>query len=82
MQPLHCCDPLALVDCFTLVEDNIGLLEARFEGSQLPNVLRIVDTRTGTDISEITRKPSKIGKHGHENQKSTKRSQRIKSEAR
>ncbi|GJY78408.1 hypothetical protein Tco_0484209, partial [Tanacetum coccineum] len=25
------CDPLALVDCFTLVEDNIGLLEARFE---------------------------------------------------
>ncbi|GJR31433.1 putative ribonuclease H-like domain-containing protein [Tanacetum coccineum] len=25
------CDPLALVDCFTPVEDNIGLLEARFE---------------------------------------------------
>ncbi|GKG44486.1 hypothetical protein Tco_0485924, partial [Tanacetum coccineum] len=24
-------DPLALVDCFTPVEDNIGLLEARFE---------------------------------------------------
>ncbi|GJS05951.1 hypothetical protein Tco_0362747 [Tanacetum coccineum] len=35
-----------------------------------------------TDKSEITRKQSKIGKHGHENQKSTKRSQRIKAEAR
>ncbi|GJS40746.1 hypothetical protein Tco_0565789 [Tanacetum coccineum] len=37
--------------------------------------------RKSTDISEITRKPSKTGKHGHENQKSTKRSQRIKAEA-
>ncbi|GJR69140.1 reverse transcriptase domain-containing protein [Tanacetum coccineum] len=36
----------------------------------------------GTDISKIIRKPSKTGKHGHENQKSTKRSQRIKAEAR
>ncbi|GKD25415.1 hypothetical protein Tco_1231629 [Tanacetum coccineum] len=36
----------------------------------------------GTDISKITRKQSKTGKHGHENQKSTKRSQRIKAEAR
>ncbi|GKC99349.1 hypothetical protein Tco_1169624, partial [Tanacetum coccineum] len=35
-----------------------------------------------TDISEITRKQSKTGKLGHENQKSTKRSQRIKAEAR
>ncbi|GKA64161.1 hypothetical protein Tco_0763767 [Tanacetum coccineum] len=34
------------------------------------------------DISKITRKPSKTSKHGHENQKSTKRSQRIKAEAR
>ncbi|GJU84837.1 hypothetical protein Tco_1292383 [Tanacetum coccineum] len=25
------CDPLALVDGFTLVEDNIGLLETRFD---------------------------------------------------
>ncbi|GKF92968.1 hypothetical protein Tco_0279687, partial [Tanacetum coccineum] len=25
------CDPLALVDYFTPVEDNIGVLEARFE---------------------------------------------------
>ncbi|GJZ73950.1 hypothetical protein Tco_0638096, partial [Tanacetum coccineum] len=31
-----------------------------------------------TDISKIARKQSKSGKHGHENQKSTKRSQRIK----
>ncbi|GJV98857.1 reverse transcriptase domain-containing protein, partial [Tanacetum coccineum] len=35
-----------------------------------------------TDISKITRKQSKTGKHGHENQKRTKRSQRIKAEAR
>ncbi|GJT99128.1 hypothetical protein Tco_1094646 [Tanacetum coccineum] len=34
-----------------------------------------------TDISKITRKQLKAGKHGHENQKSTKRSQRIKAEA-
>ncbi|GKD44295.1 hypothetical protein Tco_1268940 [Tanacetum coccineum] len=36
----------------------------------------------GTDKSEITRKQSKTGKHGHGNQKSTNRSQRIKAEAR
>ncbi|GKA63418.1 hypothetical protein Tco_0763024, partial [Tanacetum coccineum] len=34
------------------------------------------------DKSKFTRKQSKTGKHGHENQKSTKRSQRIKAEAR
>ncbi|GJS69890.1 retrovirus-related pol polyprotein from transposon TNT 1-94 [Tanacetum coccineum] len=39
-------------------------------------------TTRGTDISKITRKQSKTSKHGHENQKSTKRSQRIKAEAR
>ncbi|GJT33151.1 hypothetical protein Tco_0923570 [Tanacetum coccineum] len=36
----------------------------------------------GTDKSKITRKQSKTGKHGHENQKSSKRSQRFKAEAR
>ncbi|GKB14923.1 hypothetical protein Tco_0848846, partial [Tanacetum coccineum] len=36
-------------------------------------------TSVGTDISKITRKQSKTGKHGHENQKSTKRSQIFKS---
>ncbi|GKA99610.1 reverse transcriptase domain-containing protein [Tanacetum coccineum] len=36
----------------------------------------------GADISKITRKQSKTSKHGHENQKSAKRSQRIKAEAR
>ncbi|GJR83140.1 hypothetical protein Tco_0153925 [Tanacetum coccineum] len=44
-----------------------------------------IDGRGGlirTDKSKITRKQSKTGKHGHENQKSTKRSQRIKAEAR
>ncbi|GJX84992.1 putative reverse transcriptase domain-containing protein [Tanacetum coccineum] len=39
-------------------------------------------TIKGTDISKITRKQSKMGKHGHENQKSTKRSQRFKAKAR
>ncbi|GKA57248.1 hypothetical protein Tco_0756436, partial [Tanacetum coccineum] len=33
-----------------------------------------------TDKSEITRKQSKSGKHEHENQKSTKRSQSQKSQ--
>ncbi|GJY43814.1 reverse transcriptase domain-containing protein [Tanacetum coccineum] len=36
----------------------------------------------GTDKSKIIRKRSKSSKHGHENLKSTKRSQRIKTEAR
>ncbi|GJT80800.1 hypothetical protein Tco_1055142 [Tanacetum coccineum] len=35
-----------------------------------------------TDKSKITRKQSKSSKHGHENQKSSKRSQRFKAEAR
>ncbi|GJY69478.1 hypothetical protein Tco_0472460, partial [Tanacetum coccineum] len=34
------------------------------------------------DKSKITRKQSKTGKHEHENRKRTKRSQRIKAEAR
>ncbi|GJX93159.1 putative reverse transcriptase domain-containing protein [Tanacetum coccineum] len=38
--------------------------------------------KTSTDKSEITRKQSKTSKHGHENQKSSKRSQRFKAEAR
>ncbi|GJU35795.1 hypothetical protein Tco_1184149 [Tanacetum coccineum] len=37
--------------------------------------------KPGTDKSKITRKQSKASKHGHENQKSTKRSQRFKAEA-
>ncbi|GKF19999.1 hypothetical protein Tco_0068637 [Tanacetum coccineum] len=40
------------------------------------------DGKGGTDKSKITRKQSKTSKHGHENQRSTKRSQRIKVEAR
>ncbi|GJX63424.1 hypothetical protein Tco_0296324, partial [Tanacetum coccineum] len=43
---------------------------------------RAVLMKTGTDKSKITRKQSKASKHGHENQKSTKRSQRSKAEAR
>ncbi|GJW67809.1 hypothetical protein Tco_0122233 [Tanacetum coccineum] len=39
-------------------------------------------TSSCMDKSKITRKQSKASKHGHENQKSTKRSQRSKAEAR
>ncbi|GJR90342.1 zf-CCHC domain-containing protein [Tanacetum coccineum] len=38
--------------------------------------------REGMDKSQITRKQSNSSKHGHENQKSSKRSQRFKAEAR
>ncbi|GKE91403.1 PsbC domain-containing protein [Tanacetum coccineum] len=37
---------------------------------------------TSMDKSQITRKQSKSSKHGHENQKSSKRSQKFKAEAR
>ncbi|GJT30708.1 hypothetical protein Tco_0910983 [Tanacetum coccineum] len=36
---------------------------------------------TGTDISKITRKPSKTGKHGHEKWKSTKEAKDAKPKA-
>ncbi|GJU19102.1 hypothetical protein Tco_1147068 [Tanacetum coccineum] len=49
----------------------------------LYNNLRVFEQElTGMDISKITRKYLKTGKHRHENQKSKKRSQRIKAEAR
>ncbi|GKA87525.1 hypothetical protein Tco_0809289 [Tanacetum coccineum] len=37
-----------------------------------------IDQNIGMDKSKITRKQSKASKHGHENQKSSKRSQRSK----
>ncbi|GKB80759.1 hypothetical protein Tco_0947654 [Tanacetum coccineum] len=43
---------------------------------------QVNEEERGADKSKFTRKQSKTGKHGHENQKSTKRSQRIKAEAR
>ncbi|GJV42754.1 hypothetical protein Tco_1421194 [Tanacetum coccineum] len=43
---------------------------------------RLSHLNFGTDKSKITRKQSKTSKHGHENQKSSKRSQRFKAEAR
>ncbi|GKD84449.1 hypothetical protein Tco_1355603 [Tanacetum coccineum] len=51
----------------------------------LPKMMNLTSENAqsaGTDISEITRKQSKTSKHGHENQKSSKRSQRFKAEAR
>ncbi|GJQ92102.1 hypothetical protein Tco_0003241 [Tanacetum coccineum] len=37
-----------------------------------PDVEKCLEPEAGTDISKITRKPSKTGKHGHEERKSTK----------
>ncbi|GJX15854.1 reverse transcriptase domain-containing protein [Tanacetum coccineum] len=37
-----------------------------------PDVEKCLEPEAGTDKSKITRKQSKTGKHGHENQKSTK----------
>ncbi|GJT26912.1 reverse transcriptase domain-containing protein [Tanacetum coccineum] len=37
-----------------------------------PDVEKCFEPEAGTDISKITRKPSKTGKHGHEKRKSTK----------
>ncbi|GKD07567.1 hypothetical protein Tco_1187252, partial [Tanacetum coccineum] len=45
------------------------------------NECRLSKSSSGTDKSKIARKQSKTGKHGYENLKSTKRSQRIKAEA-
>ncbi|GJY46517.1 hypothetical protein Tco_0435580 [Tanacetum coccineum] len=64
---------------FIIFEDeSINNAFARF--NTIITSLKALDE--GTDISKITRKQSKTGKHGHENQKSTKRSQRFKAEAR
>ncbi|GJX15933.1 hypothetical protein Tco_0216765 [Tanacetum coccineum] len=51
-------------------------------GEELSLFDRPNEVERGTDIPKITRKQSKASKHGHENQKSSKRSQRIKAEAR
>ncbi|GKA06745.1 hypothetical protein Tco_0685969 [Tanacetum coccineum] len=51
-------------------------------GAYWADSARQIPDNGGTDISKITRKQSKTGKHRHENQKSTKRSQRFKAEAR
>ncbi|GJV38306.1 hypothetical protein Tco_1410783 [Tanacetum coccineum] len=44
--------------------------------------LELAEVVDGTEKSKIARKQSKTSKHEHENQKSSKRSQRIKAEAR
>ncbi|GJZ97177.1 hypothetical protein Tco_0669630 [Tanacetum coccineum] len=55
-------------------------LEDEPNKDDLKNIVKVF--HPGMDISKITRKQSETGKHGHENQKSTKRSQRFKAEAR
>ncbi|GJT30110.1 reverse transcriptase domain-containing protein [Tanacetum coccineum] len=47
----------------------------------LPRTWNIPNLKKCMDKSKITRKQSKSSKHGHENQKSSKRSQRFKAEA-
>ncbi|GJT58356.1 reverse transcriptase domain-containing protein [Tanacetum coccineum] len=39
---------------------------------ELPDVAKCFEPGAGTDISKITRKPSKTGKHGHEKRKNTR----------
>ncbi|GJY56521.1 hypothetical protein Tco_0455636 [Tanacetum coccineum] len=67
------------------VEENVNNENGNRNGNGNPNVNNggvVPVARECMDILKITRKQSKTGKHGHENQKSTKRSQRIKAEAR
>ncbi|GKA26641.1 hypothetical protein Tco_0712750 [Tanacetum coccineum] len=64
-----------------------GILDKRTEESNSFISSKEVNANTkgviiGTDISKIIRKQSKASNHGHKNQKNTKRSQRIKAEAR
>ncbi|GJU07710.1 hypothetical protein Tco_1124140 [Tanacetum coccineum] len=40
--------------------------------SEPPDVEKCLEPEAGTDISKITRKPSKTGKHGHGKRKSTR----------
>ncbi|GJY49124.1 hypothetical protein Tco_0439080 [Tanacetum coccineum] len=69
--------------CRVLTEDVVRSLSAPIYCRDLDTTtLRDLIESEGTDTSKITRKQSKSGKLGHENQKSTKRSQRIKAEAR
>ncbi|GJV04279.1 hypothetical protein Tco_1337848 [Tanacetum coccineum] len=69
------------LSCSTGSEDLIfdpGIITFHF----LKPVAFSMEVSKCTDKSEIARKQSRTGKHGHGNQKSTKRSQRIKAEAR
>ncbi|GKF85058.1 hypothetical protein Tco_0249956, partial [Tanacetum coccineum] len=61
----------------------VVLLAMRYMPGLITFVFRIAFIAVlGTDKSKIIRKQSKASKHGHENQKSAKRSQRFKAEAR
>ncbi|GJU20371.1 hypothetical protein Tco_1153713 [Tanacetum coccineum] len=51
-------------------------------GDEHLDTIPATESDGSTDISKIKRKQSKTGKYGHGNQKSTKRSQRYKAEAR
>ncbi|GJX30593.1 hypothetical protein Tco_0238672, partial [Tanacetum coccineum] len=67
-----------------LISDHV-LAEERRARLELAEVVdgirRRQEPRGGTDKSKIKRKQSKAGKHGHEYQKSSKRSQRFKAKA-
>ncbi|GKF40768.1 hypothetical protein Tco_0124110 [Tanacetum coccineum] len=74
MRPFGC-SPLTILNTL----DQLGKFDGKSEEGYL---LGYSTNSKGTDKSEITRKQSKTGKHGHENQKSSKRSQRFKAESR
>ncbi|GJV00394.1 DNA-directed DNA polymerase [Tanacetum coccineum] len=64
-----------------LVQHRMGLREQYSQFLSTINKSETLEPEApmiSTDILKITRKPSKTGKHGHENQKSTKRSQGFK----
>ncbi|GKA28986.1 hypothetical protein Tco_0715231 [Tanacetum coccineum] len=72
-------------DAFTVDDEPVATVTNDFDNNtpfdpgEEPNKMLLA---SGTDKSKITKNQSKTGKHGHGNQKSTKRSQRIKAVAR
>ncbi|GKB43260.1 hypothetical protein Tco_0888202 [Tanacetum coccineum] len=59
----------------------ISFISYAWQGYTSPPLELRRNTLKGTDISKITRKPSKTGKHGHEERKSTKEARDAKPKA-
>ncbi|GJY80152.1 putative reverse transcriptase domain-containing protein [Tanacetum coccineum] len=91
LKKCHADEPLAVPldglhfdDKLQFVEEPIEITDRevkRLKQSRIP-LVKVQWNLISMDKSKITRKRSKTSKHGHENQKSTKRSQRFKAEAR
>ncbi|GJY17923.1 putative reverse transcriptase domain-containing protein, partial [Tanacetum coccineum] len=68
-------DELHVDDKLQFVEEQVKIMDRevkQFRHSRVPIVKVRWNSRRGTDKINITRKPSKTGKHEHRNQKSTK----------